>query len=138
MKVEKEPVKVSVAAGVVVRKDGKYLLVQEAQARSRGKWNIPAGRVDKGETIEEAAIREALEETGYEVRLIKKLGVHHVDPTQAVKHAFAAEIIGGELRVPLDELLDVKWFSYEEIVAMKDDLRNEWVLEDIMIVHLNS
>lgn len=61
-----------VVAGCVIKKDGNYLLVQERQPKVYGKWNLPAGHVDKDETIEQAAVREAKEETGYEVELIKK------------------------------------------------------------------
>lgn len=53
-----------VVVGVVVEKDGKYLLVQEAKASCRGKWNLPAGHLDPGETIIDGAKREAKEETG--------------------------------------------------------------------------
>ena len=61
-----------VVAGVVVEKDSKYLLVQEKKELVYGLWNLPAGKVDEGETVEEAAVREAKEEVGYKVRLIKK------------------------------------------------------------------
>jgi 8-oxo-dGTP pyrophosphatase MutT (NUDIX family) len=40
-----------VIVGGVVEKDGKYLLVQEAQEKCRGKWNLPAGHLDPNETI---------------------------------------------------------------------------------------
>jgi ADP-ribose pyrophosphatase YjhB (NUDIX family) len=118
-----------VVAGVVIKKDGKYLLVQEKQEKVHGKWNLPAGHVDKGETLEQAAIREAKEESGLNVKLGKHLLVVHQSADRPVLHAFAAEIISGELVFPQDELLDARWFTYDEIVTMKDDLRNiEYIL----------
>ena len=56
-------------AGVLVKQDGKYLLVQEKLEHVYGLWNIPAGHVDAGETKEDAAKREGEEETGYMVTL---------------------------------------------------------------------
>lgn len=126
-----------VAAGVVIKKDGKYLLVQEKKPHVYGMWNLPAGKVDKGDTLEETAVKEAKEETGYDVELIRKIGIFQRNVEEGVKHAFEAKIVGGELKVPEDELLDVKWFAFEEIKAMEDKLRNPWVLEAIEVVENN-
>ena len=64
----------SIVVGGVLEKDGKYLLVQEAQERCRGKWSIPAGRLDMNETILDAAKREIKEESGLDVEFAK-LGI---------------------------------------------------------------
>lgn len=79
---------VPVVAGCVVEKDGNYLLVQEKQPKVYGLWNIPAGHVDEGESLEEAALREVAEETGYTVKLDKKLSVEHSDTHRPVLHAY--------------------------------------------------
>jgi len=126
---EKETARVNVAAGVVIKKEGKYLLVQEKQPRVYGLWNFPAGRVDVGETFEQTAVREALEECGYQVDLVKKIGIFQATPTEAVKHAFEARIIGGKLHFPEEEILDAQWFTFEEIVNMRDKLRASWVID---------
>jgi 8-oxo-dGTP pyrophosphatase MutT (NUDIX family) len=127
-------IRVYVAAGVVIKQDGKYLLVQEKKPSAYGLWNLPAGRVEEGQTIEDTAVREAKEETGYDVELIRELGVFHEDVKVACKHAFEAKIIGGELCIPEDEILDVKWFTYEEVLQMKDKLRNSTILQAIDLV----
>jgi len=131
---EKETVKVNVVAGVVIKRDGKYLLVQEKYEKIYGLWNFPAGRVDVGDTIEETAIKEAKEESGYDVELIRKIDIFQNSANEAVKHAFEAKIIGGELKFPEEELLDAKWFTYEEIIEMKDKLRGTWILEAINLL----
>jgi 8-oxo-dGTP pyrophosphatase MutT (NUDIX family) len=124
---ESVPATVQVVAGVVLQKDGKFLLVQEKQPKAYKQWNLPAGKVDKGETIEEAAVREAKEEVGYRVRLGKELPVIHPGMPHPVLHAFAAEIVDGELKFPENELLDAQWFTYEELQQL--DLRNtEYIL----------
>jgi NADH pyrophosphatase NudC (nudix superfamily) len=123
-----------IVAGCVLEKDGKYLLVQERQQKVYGKWNLPAGRVDIGETIEQAAIRETLEETGYQVKLVKKLRIEHDDATRPVLHSFKANITGGNLKFQEDELLDAQWFTFAEIEKLQTDgkIRADWVVRSIV------
>lgn len=124
-------VKTFIVAGVFIRKDDKYLLVQEKQQKAYGLWNWPAGKVEVGYSIEETAIKEAKEECGFDVALIEKVGVYHDNIKAPVQHLFKAEITGGELQIPEDEILDARWFSYQEIVAMKDKLRGSWVISAV-------
>lgn len=132
---EKEHVKAVVVGAVIIKRENKYLLVQEKQEKAYGLWNFPAGKVDKGESFEQAAIREAKEETGYDVELVRKIGIFQTMPEHAVKHVFEAKIIGGELNFPKDEMLDAQWFTFEEIKKMKDKLREvSWIVESINIL----
>ena len=119
-----------IAAGVVIKKDGKYLLVQENHPNPDiyGKWNLPSGRVEKGQTIEETVIRETKEETGYGVELVRKLGIFHEIAEKPVVHIFEGKIKGGELKYPKDEILAAGWFTYEEIKKMRDLLRDKFIL----------
>ncbi len=124
---------VPVVAGCVIEKDSKYLLVQEKQEKAYGLWNLPAGHVDEGETFEEAALRETIEETGYTVKLDKKLSVVHPGVGKPVLHAYRAHITHGELAFNSEELLDARWLSLREIKQLREagKLRNEWVLNAI-------
>lgn len=131
---EKEIVKVSVVAGVVIKKDGKYLLVQEKQPKAYGLWNFPAGRVDAGDTVEQTAIKEAKEETGYDIELVRKVDIFQYSAKEDVRHAFEAKIIGGDLKYPKDEILDVRWFTFKEIQEMKNKLRSGWIIGAINIL----
>jgi len=131
---EKEIVKTSVVAGVVIKKDGKYLLVQEKQPKAYGLWNFPADRVDVGDTIEETAVKEAKEETGYDVELVRKIDIFQESATESSKHAFEARIKGGELKFPEDEILDARWFTFEEIRGMTDKLRGGWIIGAISVL----
>lgn len=119
------------AAGCVIVKNGKYLLVQEKKERVRGLWNLPAGRVDYGDSLEKTAVKEAKEETGYDVKIIHKIDIFQDKAEQPAKHAFLAKIVGGELNIPKDEILDAKWFSYDEVLTMRDTLRDDWVIRAI-------
>jgi ADP-ribose pyrophosphatase YjhB (NUDIX family) len=134
MEDQEQTIKVEVVAGVVIKQDGKYLLLQEKQPKAYGLWNFPAGRVDVGESFEEAAVRETKEESGYDVELIKEIAIFHHNSTDVVKHAFEGKIIGGELNFSKDEILDARWFSIDEIEQIKDKLRGGWVLESIDIL----
>lgn len=124
-------IQATIVAGVVLIKNNKYLLVQEKKKKAYGLWNLPAGKVEVGYTIEQTAVKEAKEESGYDVKLIRKIDIFQENETVPVKHAFLAEIIGGELNYPADEILDAKWFSYEEILQLKDSLRGPWILSSI-------
>ena len=127
----------NIVAGAVVKKDGKYLLIQEnkpSDPKVHGKWNLPAGKVDEGGTIEQAAVREVKEEAGYNIELIRKIDIFQENADTPPKHAFEAKIIGNKLDVPLNETLEVKWFTWQEIQNMKDKLRSEWVMGAIKIL----
>lgn len=116
-----------VIVGGVVEKDGKYLLVQEAKEKCRGKWNIPAGHLDLNETIFEAAKREVKEESGFDVELtgVCQIGNQKLENDVFISVVFATKVIGGDINFNPNEILDAKWFTYEEIVATKDQLRME-------------
>src|SRR3989344_9085223 len=127
-----EAITVHVVAGVLLKREDRFLLVQEGEGAKKGLWNWPAGKVDEGYTLEETAVKEAKEETGYNVKLIREIGIFHEGTKEAVKHLFYAEIIGGELNFPKDEIMNAKWFSFEEIKQIKN-LRGNWILEGIKI-----
>jgi 8-oxo-dGTP diphosphatase len=124
---------VPIVAGCVLIRDGRYLLVQERQPKAYGLWNLPAGRVDEGESIEAAAMRETKEETGFDVTLGAKICVEHDSAERPVLHAFVAEITGGERAFNPEELLDVRWFSLEEIKHLDAEgkIRHGWALRVI-------
>lgn len=121
----------TIIVGGVVKKDGKYLLVQEAKKECKGKWSIPAGHLEPNETIVEGAKREILEECGLEVEIT---GILHVRKnSEWVNIAFSTNIIGGEIRFDKKEILDAKWFSLDDIINMKQDLRDlDWMLKAII------
>ena len=99
-----------VAAGVVVERAGRLLLVRRDHDPALGRWSFPAGYVDAGEVVEAAAAREAREETGLDVRLTRLLGVYSSAGEQVVFVAYAGEAPGGEARAG-DEVSAVRWFE---------------------------
>jgi 8-oxo-dGTP diphosphatase len=129
----------NIVAGVVIKQDGKYLLVQENRPGTKvhGLWNFPAGKVEEGDSIENTAVREAKEEIGYDVELLRKLGIFQAHSSTPPKHAFEAKIVGGKLDWPKDEILEAKWFTLKEVRDMKDSLREEWIIGAISIMENN-
>ena len=116
-----------IIVGGVLEKDGKYLLVQEAQEKCYGKWNLPAGQLDPNETIIEAAKREIKEESGLDVELtgVCQIGNRKLEDDVFVSVIFSTKVLGGDIKFDPNEILDVKWFSYEELLSMKAQLRSE-------------
>lgn len=126
--------KTSPVAGVVIKNDkGQLLLVQEKWRDVSGLWNLPAGIQDKGETLQETAVREAKEETGYIVRITNAdpLVVKVSDRSGRTLNSFAAEITSGELKINSNELLDAKWLTLDEIKKLDAEgkLRDTWVIK---------
>ena len=124
----------TIIVGGVIEKDGKFLLVQEAQEKCRGKWNIPAGHLDANETIFEGAKREVFEECGCKVELSGILQIVNKvkKDTSWVSVIFSTILLEDNIVFDKDEILDVKWFSYEEILNMKEDLRDyNWITDAI-------
>lgn len=124
--------RVGVVVGSLVKRDEKYLLVKE-DPDGREVYNLPAGHVDKDEQLEVAAVREAKEETGYDVRLIEQIALYHESAPQSVKHVYLAEIIGGEEKAQEGEILEVVWCSFEEVSILEKagKMRAPWVFDVI-------
>ena len=130
-----------IIVGGVIKKDNKYLLVQEAKEKCRGKWNIPAGHLDPNETVFEGAKREVFEECGYNVELtgIACIGNRVMIDNEFLLIIFSTEIIDGEPKFNEQEILDLKWFSYEEIMQMHNELRSyDWITNAITAVEKNN
>ncbi len=102
------------AVGAILLKDEKLVLVQRSIEPGYGKWVFPGGYVDRGEKLEQAAIREAKEEAGIDVSIDGLVGVYSYEGAPVVIVVYSAAIVGGELR-PLDESLDLMLFSRDQI-----------------------
>ena len=115
------------AVGAILEKDGKSLLVREAEWYDSGKWNHPAGWIEVGESPIDAVRREVKEETGFSLTPTHVLGIYSIvrkdleKKTGATPHTikiiFTGKIskAGGRLHGDVSE---ARWFSPSEIYSM--------------------
>ncbi len=92
-----------------------------------GQWCLPGGRMEAGESLVEACIREVYEETGLSVQVVRLIGVYSTphrlvtyadgNQWQIVAHSFEAEVIGGELTLS-DETTEFGYFTPDEIAKL--------------------
>lgn len=106
----------SVAVNIAVMQEGKILLAQREDFET---WVLPSGRVEEGESLAQAAIREAKEETGIDVELTRLVGVYSRSGNMEASYTtlFAARPSGGEPRLQKGETIAVEWFSFEQLPA---------------------
>ncbi len=125
--------KVDVRAAVF--RDEKILLVKEA---NDGRWSLPGGWADVGDTPSEAITREVREESGFNVHVMRVVGIYDANrvPTEewmpfyhAFKLLFLCEIINGEAR-PSHETPDVGFFSLDDLPPLSLYRTNQGIIED--------
>lgn len=114
----KEKFKVVQAAGGVVEKEGKFLMIYRRKV-----WDIPKGKLDKGETIEECAVREVEEETGVKVKIDKKIDSVWHTYTSKKKYVlkktywYAMHCVSDKKMAPQKDegIKKVEWMDMEEV-----------------------
>jgi ADP-ribose pyrophosphatase YjhB (NUDIX family) len=103
------------AVGTIIRDDRhRIVLVRRAIEPGYGKWVFPGGYVDRGEELQAAAVREALEETGLRVRLDGLVDIYSYAGHIPVIVVYAATMLGGCLGCD-DEGLEARFFEPGEI-----------------------
>jgi len=110
--------------GVVVH-DGRLLLVRRGRGAGIGLWSVPGGRVDWGETLTDALVREVAEETGLDVVPAGWLGwVERIDVAHHfVIHDFLAQLADGsqpDQARPGDDASAVRWVELEELDQIEE------------------
>jgi len=104
-----------VVVGSVVVADGSILMCRRAIEPRRGFWTLPAGYLEHGETLEEGAAREALEEAQAEILLDGILGVFTISRIGQVQVIFRGRFAGEPRFAAGDESLEVALFSPQQI-----------------------
>ena len=114
-----------IAVGAVVVRDSRVLLVRRGQPPSEGLWAIPGGRVELGETLQEAAEREIEEETGLTIRARYPIYTFDVilrDEAGSVQFHYVivdllADYVSGTLH-PGDDARDARWVTPDELEGL--------------------
>jgi ADP-ribose pyrophosphatase YjhB (NUDIX family) len=130
--------KIDVRAAVI--KDGKILLVQESTDNC---WAMPGGWADVGDIPSEVAIRETKEESGYDVKPVKVIGVYDANRIggrleffHAFKIIFLCELIGGKAQTS-EETLDVRFFDFDVLPPLSMNRTNNKHIDEIKL-HLSN
>lgn len=104
-----------VAVGTIIRDEhNRIVLVRRAIEPGYGRWVFPGGYVDRGELVTAAAIREAREEAGLDIRLDELINVYSYPGRAPVIIVYAATMLGGCLGCD-DEGLEARFFTADEI-----------------------
>jgi 8-oxo-dGTP pyrophosphatase MutT (NUDIX family) len=121
-----------ITVAAVVEREGKFLLVEE-RIENATVLNQPAGHWDEGETLFAGAVREALEESAWEVRLTALVGIYEYQPPDLdygfLRFAFAAEALRHHPDRKLDTGIErAVWLSREELAACLPRHRSPMVM----------
>jgi len=111
-----------VGVGAIIVQDGKILIVRRGSEPGKGKWSVPGGLVELGETVEQAVVREVREECGLDVEVDKLIDIVDsmtFDKNGRLKYHFIildffVKIKGGKLR-PGDDAKEALWVPLEEV-----------------------
>ncbi len=116
-------------SGVVENENGDWLVVKKKYGGLKGKWSFPAGFVDEGETLDEAILREILEETGIEAEVQGVIGIRSgviQDKISDNMIIFKLKAYTSIVIVQEDELFDAAFISPK---LLKDDENSSLLLK---------
>lgn len=107
----------NIGVTVAVIKAGQILMTKREDF---GVWVLPGGGIEAGESIAQASVREAYEETGLEVKLTRLVGIYSrpswpIGEGGAHTILFAAEVVGGEMRPQPEEVLEAAFFDPDQL-----------------------
>ena len=125
-----------VTVATIVEDQGHFLLVEEMSADNKQVFNQPAGHLEANETLLEAAVRETLEETGWDVELTGVTGIYlYTAPSNGVTYqrvCFAARPLRHHPERALDNgILGARWMTRAELAGQPERWRSHLVLRCI-------
>ncbi len=113
-----------IAADAVIVNEGKILLVRRGTEPFKGLWALPGGRLEDDETLEQCCIREAKEESGIDVEIVRLVGVYsdpNRDPRKIIAISYLCKPAGGKEIPQEGEIQEVKWFPINQLPPLASD-----------------
>lgn len=125
--------KPNVTVAAVVERDGRFLVVEE-ETEDGLRFNQPAGHLDRGESLAEAAAREALEETAHHFRPEFLVGIYQwprpAGDITYLRFAFGGSIVGFESERHLDDgIVRAVWLTLDELRETRERHRSPLILQ---------
>jgi len=117
--------------GMLIEMDGGVVLIKRGNPPHKDEWTLPSGFVEADESAEEAAIREALEETGLKVEIIELANINSFPegpPVSGIMIFYRMRPVGGELKAG-DDAIDVKVFHPDEMPLLPFRTHREMMTE---------
>jgi 8-oxo-dGTP pyrophosphatase MutT (NUDIX family) len=130
--------KPSITVAAIIERDGLFLLVEEETSEGI-RFNQPAGHLDPHESLEQAVVRETLEETAHDftptalvgIYMSRYVSVRTGNDVTYLSFTFCGEV-GAKYEQPLDVgIIRAVWMSYDELVASQDTHRSPSVLQRV-------
>ena len=125
----------TIVVEVCVKKDNKILMVQENRKEKKGKWNMPAGKLEDNEDLIIAVKREVKEETNLNIDIKKLICIEEnvSEKGQLLVLYFFGEYVSGEIQFDNEEISNVVWMSQEEINELGiDNIRGGKTINDVI------
>ena len=124
-----------VTVATIVEDNGRFLMVEEL-AEGRAVFNQPAGHLEADESLIQAALRETLEETGWDVELTAVTGIYlYTAPSNGITYqriCFAAKPVHHHPDLALDHgIIGPQWLTRDELITQSKRLRSELVMQCI-------
>lgn len=115
----------TVVVAAAIERDGRYLVARRTLPKDvAGRWEMPGGKVELGETEEQALIREIGEELGVEITVGERIPGEWPLRDDLVLHLYAATLIAGE-PAPLEQHDEIRWVTPSEFDGV------DWLPSDV-------
>ncbi len=109
------------ATAIIIQNQNEILLIKRSTPPFVGYWALPGGKSEPNETVEQTVIREAKEETGLDVSIIRKIGEYHEHGIQMGQEydyypaCFLVKNDSGKLKKQESEIAEIQFFSLNEL-----------------------
>lgn len=116
---------------IVLVRRGDELLLTRKKEWAKGRYGLVAGFLDFGESLEECAIREVLEETAIEIKNVRYVGSQNWPFPAQMMAGFVADYSRGEIKIDLNELEDARWFKKDSLPCLPGKRSiARWILDN--------